>query len=80
VRAALLNCRLAKKSSSAASDAHAHAVRLLLLLLPLCLQVNARVLGDGTAFRLVATQHIEQGQQVGTPIRLAEKYGSTSRA
>jgi hypothetical protein len=27
--------------------------------------VNARVLGDGTAFRLVATQRIEQGQQVG---------------
>ncbi|KAF6252487.1 hypothetical protein COO60DRAFT_1552761, partial [Scenedesmus sp. NREL 46B-D3] len=27
-------------------------------------QVNARVLGDGTAFRLVATQQIEQGQQV----------------
>jgi hypothetical protein len=36
----------------------------LLTLLQKRLQVNARVLGDGTDFRLVATQHIEQGQQV----------------
>lgn len=27
-------------------------------------QVNARIVGDGTAFRLVAIKHIREGEQV----------------
>lgn len=45
-----------------------HCICLVLLrdmLQLLLLQVNAHVVGDGTAFRLVAVRDIKEGEQVG---------------